>query len=152
MVRFNFTLILLLLKTVCLSQNVCDKNYISKIETDSCLKVEMSLERFTYFYKADMNMKKISKEIPELKNKLDSISKLSLAIDSSFNTEIDTLRNQKISLIQDMDECVNLSVDLEIENIKLIDLNQKLKIQRNKLAASTSGSVILLIIGIIIVL
>ena len=87
-----------------------------------------------------------------MKVNLDSVELVNKIIDSSFTAEIDTLRNQKSTLLKDMDECVNLSVDLELENVSLIKDNKRLKKNNKKLAGATAGSVIILILTMLIVL
>ncbi len=132
------------------SQDKCDPNYILEVKTDSCDYVEMSLERFAYYFKAEKNLKEIQNILPELKSNVDSTSKLNSKIDNSFKNEIDTLKNQRKVLETGMKECTKLSVDLESKNISLLNSNKKLTSQRNKLAIGGTASVILLIIIIML--
>lgn len=130
----------------------CEPNYIKRIKTDSCDYVEMSTWRFTELYVAKRNLDEIGVHSDTLAIELDSLRNRNAEIDSSFTAEIDTLRKQKTVLIQSADECIDLSVDLELENIDLIDENEKLKDTNKKLVGTTIGSVILFIGTLIIAL
>lgn len=155
MVRFYKTLFTIILTTSFVfsqTENKCNSDYIKRVKIDSCDYVEMSTYRFAYYYKAEKNLKKVQQYADSLHMNLDSLNNLTQKIDSSFNAEIDTLRSQKTTLMTSMEECVSLSVDLELENIELIDENEKLKSVNKKLAISTTGSVILFIITLIIAL
>lgn len=142
-------IILLLLSLNTFSQSSCDPNYIEKIETDSCTLVTMSPERFAVFYKSEKNLRIIKAKIPELQSQIDSVSTLTEAIEESLESEIDTLNSQKNLLLSDVNDCIDLSVDLEIENLELIDDNEKLKRGRKFWRGLSTATVILLTLLII---
>ncbi len=157
MARFkkqSYVLIFIFLTTILFSQQLkrCDENYIKKIENSECNYVEMSLYKFTYFYKAEKNLKEIQKHADSLKVSLDSLISINKKIDSSYNNEINVLNNQKKELLNSVDDFILLSKDLEKDNNKLKTDNQKLKKTNNKILTVAVPSVIMNIIILIICL
>lgn len=124
----------------------CDVDYIATTEDSTgCKKVEMSPERFAEFYKARKNLNTIKEEIPDIEAKVDSLEAVNDSIATSFQAEIDTMESIHIIMMSDLESCVEVGTELEIENLQLYRQYKKERKKRPWYIAG--GSVGTLIVG-----
>lgn len=140
-----FTIILLSLSLTSFGQ--CDKNYIS-VDSSECGFVIMSPYKFTEFYQAKKNLDIIRLQMPELKQKVDSLKRVNYEIQHNYIDQVDTMRATYSILEQSYSECVETAVELSIENDYLIYQNNKLKKNRWKLVAG--GAALAVVVNTVI--
>jgi len=92
---------------------------IKVVQTDSCSRVSMSVKTFTEFYVAKRNLEILSKEIPYIKNKLDSLHKKNDEISENYKAELDALNTKAKVLNLSLKDCEKTAVEMQLENIKL---------------------------------
>jgi hypothetical protein len=122
----------------------CDEDYIATTEDSTgCTIVEMSPQQFAEFYKARKNLNTIKEEIPDVQASIDSLEAVNDSIASSFQAEIDTMASRHTIMMNDLDDCVSVGTELEIENLQLYNQYEAEKKKRKWFVAGGGAGVII---------
>ena len=99
---------------------------INVVYVDSCQRVQMSPETFTELYVCKKNLGILSKEIPKAKHLVDSVDKVNKALHENYQAQVDSSNRKNSILERGLDNCYETAVELDLENIYLSDMNNKL--------------------------
>jgi uncharacterized protein with HEPN domain len=141
-----------MLAAICISFSQCGENII-RVTSDTvykhndvaiCKMVEMSPDKFAYYYQVEKNLKAIEDSIPSLAKNIEAERAKSDSIQANLEMSVDIANKQKELLRVGLDDCVQTATQLEINNMYL----QKALVRQRKITWIKGGAG--LVLGILI--
>ena len=113
-------------------------------EVTICKMVEMSPDKFAYYYQVEKNLKAIEDSIPNLAKNIERERAKSDSIQANLELSVEIAKKQKELLLVGLDECVQTATQLEIANMHL----NKALVRQRKITWIKGGAG--LVLGILI--
>lgn len=141
-IQLFFIIFLLGISIYAQNPNPCKEIQVDS--TEECTKVSMGLETFTKFYQAEKNLSILRDQLPNIKTKVDSLRKINKKLEENYLSQIKGYKKIDSIRSESIEECIELSTDLSIDNEYLRYKNKRLQKRQPYLVGGGSVATIIL--------